>query len=197
MTYKPNKLKSLSRLLPLFLLSAFFYGVMGFLTVKASDIHYARLPQVTIGQLTNEEFSSTHLKYPDIELARMFVALPTEPCETGQFFAGKPKVKSVFDYYYAGRVWDDLYVERTRSLLAIPKKLYESGQIFKLEMKEEYDFTYYYVKKVWPELEEDRYNEDYYAVKEGIMRSAQVILTGYEELYDGMEVFPPDLHKKE
>ena len=153
MTYKPNKLKNLSRLLPLLLLSVLFYGVMGFLTLKASDIHYARLPQVTTGQLGNEEFTFFLPDYPD--------------------------------------------TERTRSILAIPKELYESGQVFKIEIKTKDDFTYYYARQVWAELEMDKQNEHYYAIKRGIMRSDHIILDGYEELYDGMEVFPMNLHKKE
>ena len=153
MTYKPNKIKNLSRLLPLLLLSVLFYGIMGFLTLKASDIHYARLPQVTTGQLGNEEFTFFLEDYPD--------------------------------------------TERTRSILAIPKELYESGQVFKIEIKTKDDFTYYYARQVWAELEMDKQNEHYYAIKRGIMRSDHIILDGYEELYDGMEVFPMNLHKKE
>ena len=153
MTYKPNKLKSLSRLLPLFLLSVLFYGVMGFLTLKSPDIHYARLPHVTTEQLTKQEFTYVLPEYPD--------------------------------------------TERTRSILAIPKEMYESGKVFKVETKTEYGFTYYYAKQVWPELDRDKQNETYYAIKQGLYGSEQMIVTGYEELYDGMEVFPQNLHKTE
>ena len=153
MTYKPNKMKSLSRLLPLFLLSALFYGIMGFLTLNAPDIHYRRLPQVTTGQLTKEEFTYFLPDFPD--------------------------------------------TERTRSILSIPKELYESGKVFKIESKTEYGFTYYYAKQVWAELDTDKQNENYYAIKNGFWGSEHIILTGYEELYDGMEVFPQNLHKTE
>ena len=196
MTYKPNKIKNLSRLLPLLLLSVLFYGVMGFLTLKASNIHYARLPQVTTGQLGNEEFTSIQLRYSDIESARILLSKPTEPCETGQFFT-KTNVKSVFTYYYAKEAWDNLYIKRTRSILAIPKELYETRQVFKIEIKTKEDFTYYYAKQVWATLDREKNNENYYAINGGIMRSDHIILDGYEELHDGMEVFPQNLHKKE
>ena len=79
--------------------------------------------------------------------------------------------------------------ERTSSLPALPKELVDTNQVFILETKETDDFTYYYARKASVTIDKSKENADYYAIADGLDSRSMVILTGYEKLNDGEEVF--------
>ena len=85
---------------------------------------------------------------------------------------------------------DDPTKERRSSILGIPKELFDFGRIFIVETVSEYDITYYYAKEVFVTIDIKRQNEDYYAITKGLTGKDKVILTGYEMLKDGMEIYP-------
>ena len=148
MTYPKKKKADDSakhRLLPLFLLLFLFYGIMFVLTFTAKDIHNARLPHVTAGPLSRQDFE--YMVTPEGGMPRMV----------------------------------------TSSLLAIPKELVDSEQVFVIYTEERNGMTYTYARKVFVTVSLE--NDMYYSVDGGIAFSDRIILSGYEELEDGCEVY--------
>lgn len=84
---------------------------------------------------------------------------------------------------------DERTIKRTSSLSALPKEMVNSDCIFVLETIETEDFTYYYAKKVSVTIDDTKENPDYYAITDGLERRAMVIMSGYETLNDGDEVY--------
>ncbi len=147
MTSKQKKDHGKKPWLILVLLSLFFYGAMLLLTGFADDIHNARLPQVTTGQLGKQNFTQTlTLK-------------------------------------------DGTTIERTRSCTALPKELVDSGRVFTVRSVTENGFTYYYARKLSCTIDTNLQHDDYYAIAGSPVFRDSIILTGYEDLKDGDEVF--------
>lgn len=103
---KKTENSSRYRLLPLFLLSFLFYGIMLFLTVAAKDIHNARLPHVTAGSLSRQDFE--HMVTPEGGMPRMVTsslpAIPKELVDSGQVFSVYTEERNGMTYTYARRV---------------------------------------------------------------------------------------------
>ena len=76
----------------------------------------------------------------------------------------------------------------TRKFLAIPKELVEYGEFFAIDTVHKDDFTYYFARKVSIAIDKERENETSYALLERDYRET-IILTGYEGLEDGCEVY--------
>ncbi|MGN0505165.1 MAG: hypothetical protein ACI4FZ_01290 [Lachnospiraceae bacterium] len=95
--------------------------------------------------------------------------------------------------------------EVTRSYTALPKDMVDSGKVFTLRSVVEGDFTYYYAEALSITVNTAMENSDYYAVSDNSIFWNSVILTGYEALSDGDEVFlikesqkkPEELNKED
>lgn len=77
--------------------------------------------------------------------------------------------------------------EVKRLVIGVPKELVDTDSVFVLTNREKNGMTYYYCRKV--KVTYSLENEKYYAVENGISSMDTVILSGYEELTDGCEVF--------
>lgn len=88
-------------------------------------------------------------------------------------------------------------VERTGSHTALPKDMVDSGKVFTLKSVMKDDFTYYYAEQVSVVVDTSKENTDYYAISEGLSSRDIVIMTGYENIKDGDEVYLVQEKKKE
>lgn len=100
--------------------------------------------------------------------------------------AGKP-AKQTFTYTVTDA--DGRVIERTHSCSALPKEMVDSGKVFTLQRNEENDFVYYYAQPLSFTVDTSLENEDYYAISSDTFLRTTVILTGYETLSAGDEVF--------
>ncbi len=87
--------------------------------------------------------------------------------------------------------------KRTSSLPSLPKELVDTNRIFVLETKETDDFTYYYARKASVSIDKSKENADYYAIADGLDSRAMIIVSGYEKLNDGDEIFLVKKEKEE
>ena len=85
--------------------------------------------------------------------------------------------------------WEDSVIERTGSFTALPKDMVDTGKVFTLRSETENDFTYHYAQQISIVVDEGKTNDDYYAITSGINSWDTLIVTGYEALEDGDEVF--------
>jgi len=93
------------------------------------------------------------------------------------------------DFVYTLTLEDGTTVERTRSCTALPKNLVDSDRVFTIQSVTENGFTYYYASKLSYTIDTNMQHEDYYAIAQGTFFRNSIILTGYEALNDGDEVF--------
>ena len=84
---------------------------------------------------------------------------------------------------------DGFTAERNNSFISLPKELIDAGQVFLVKTVAENDCTYYCVHKIYVTVDESKENADYYAIADGIESRDIVVLTGYENLQDGDEVY--------
>ena len=84
---------------------------------------------------------------------------------------------------------DGTTMERTRSCTALPKELVDSGRVFTVRSVTENGFTYYYVRKLSCTIDTNLQHDDYYAIAGSSVFRDSIILTSYEDLKDGDEVF--------
>lgn len=82
----------------------------------------------------------------------------------------------------------------TRSSMGIPKDIVDSGQVFSIYSEEKNGMRYTYAVRIPVEVSVE--NEEYYAVDSGITSQDMIILSGYEELEDGCEVYVVKKKKK-
>ena len=73
----------------------------------------------------------------------------------------------------------------------------DTNRIFVLETKETDDFTYYYARKASVSIDKSKENADYYAIADGLDSRAMIIVSGYEKLNDGDEIFLVKKEKEE
>lgn len=84
---------------------------------------------------------------------------------------------------------DGTTIERTRSCTALPKELVDSDQVFTVRSVTENGFTYYYAQKLSYTIDTSMNHDDYYAIAASSISRDSIILTGYENLKEGDEVF--------
>ena len=102
-----------------------------------------------------------------------------------QVTAGRPE-KQFFSYT---DTMEGNPIERTISCTALPKDMVDSGKVFILQTITKGDFTYYYAQQCFITIDAEKQHADYYAISNGIDSWDTVILTGYENLQNGAEVF--------
>lgn len=88
-------------------------------------------------------------------------------------------------------------LERTVSYTALPKDMVDAGKVFTLKTLVQDNFTYYYAEQVSVVVDASKENADYYAISEGLSSRDIVIMSGYETLNDGDEVYLIQEEKKE
>lgn len=78
----------------------------------------------------------------------------------------------------------------TKALYALPAKLVDSGLIFELVQSKKNDQPYYTVRRITT-LKFGRLQNDYYEITNpnGLYSIGNIIMSGYEQLEDGDEVF--------
>lgn len=94
--------------------------------------------------------------------------------------------KQKFTYTFTSEDYTDT---RTGSHTALPKDMVDSGKVFSLKSVVKDDFTYYYAELVSVLVDTSKENPDYYAISDGLDNRDMVIMTGYDTLSDGEEVF--------
>lgn len=77
----------------------------------------------------------------------------------------------------------------TRSCTVLPKEMVDSGKVFYLKSETKHGLTYYYAELLPFTIDSTLEHPDYYAVSISIFYQSSVILTGYETLSEGDEVF--------
>lgn len=92
-------------------------------------------------------------------------------------------------FSYTVTLEDGSTAERTGKSTAIPKELVDSGKIFTIRTVTENDITFYYAVQVSVSIDSTKNNDDYYAITTPGLQNEMFILTGYEELENGDEVF--------
>lgn len=94
--------------------------------------------------------------------------------------------KQSFTYSYTT---DYGTIQQTKLCAALPKDMVDSGQVFIITTDSRDDFIYYYAQRVSVVIDAEKENADYYAIASGIAGRDLVILSGYEDLEDGDEVY--------
>lgn len=84
---------------------------------------------------------------------------------------------------------DGYTYEASKNREGIPKDVVDSGQIFIVTTITKEDMTYYYAKRTTVTIDTTLNNDTYYALDSSVSLRDMVILTGYEELEDGDEVY--------
>lgn len=110
-----------------------------------------------------------------------------------QVTAGVPK-KQHFSYT---STYDGHTINHTGSYIALPKDMVDSGKVFVIKTVVEENFTYYYAEKVSVTVDTGKENTDYYALSGGLDSRDIVIMSGYETLSDGDEVYLIQKKKQE
>lgn len=80
-------------------------------------------------------------------------------------------------------------ITKTRSCNALPKEMVDSGKVFTLKTVTENGKTFYYAEPLKFIVDTTLSHPDYYAISTGSIFGSTIILTGYEALSAGMEVF--------
>ena len=78
---------------------------------------------------------------------------------------------------------------KTRSCDALPKEMVDSGKVFSLKTVTENGRIFYYAEPLKFTIDITLNHPDYYAISTGSVFGSTVILTGYETLSSGDEVF--------
>lgn len=84
---------------------------------------------------------------------------------------------------------DNYTLERTSFHTALPKNMVDADKVFIIKTVMEDDFTYYYAQQVFVTIDSTKENTDYYVLSGGLDSRDMVILTGYDTLSDGEEVY--------
>ena len=103
-------------------------------------------------------------------------------------------IKQKFSYTLAV---EGTTIERSGNFTALPKDMVDAGKVFTLRSITENDFTYHYVQQISVVVDGSKQNEEYYAISSGINNGDTLIMTGWENLNDGDEVFIVTEKKKD
>lgn len=92
-------------------------------------------------------------------------------------------------FTYTVTTGDGETITKTRSCDALPKEMVDSGKVFTLRSETENGVIFYYAEPLKFTVDTTLNHPDYYAISTGSVFGTTVILTGYEALSAGEEVF--------